>query len=475
LTFKLLVRRICEFKSAQSEEIYVTTVEVKHEGRINDACNGPGRCDAAPHWLCGAHSLADEADAPSFRILLADDEPAVAASVSALIEARTKASVTVVGSGDAALAALRQGRFDVLVTDMSMPGVSGLELIKAAHMQCPETDILVMTGYADAFPYVQVVQAGACDFIGKPHSGAELEAKLLRIFHERALRHAYAVAEHKYRSLFEHCMNGMVLLDQQTRAIMDVNHAFCELSGHDREVFLRQPFLTFLAEEERARFEAACSIFQRGGQGTLGDVMISHKSGGDLVVDMSVSFIDSPVQPMMFLTFKDVTEKRRMEDQLAAATQTDELTGLYNKRALRTRLDVAIDRAERDELCITLLFIDLDDFKHCNDTYGHEVGDRLLARVGEVIRAGIRNGADEGFRYGGDEFAVLLKGAPVDVGEAVAERMRLDFAQGQNYGTTMSIGLVAFEPGMHATDFVMAADRALYAAKAKGKNCTALG
>lgn len=410
-----------------------------------------------------------------FRVLLADDEAAVAASVGALIEARLKVPVTVVNSGDAALAALQASRHDVLVTDMSMPGLSGLDLIEAVHAQCPETDILVMTGFADAFPYVQVVQAGACDFIGKPHSGAEMEAKLLRIFRERTLRNAHAVAEHKYRSLFEHCMNGMVLLDRKARTILDVNHAFCELTGQGREDLLGEAFSGFLIDEERARFDAASSIFERGGQGTLGDVMLRRQSGGDLVADVSVSFIDNPVQPMMFLTFKDVTEKRRMEDQLAVAAQTDELTGLYNKRALRMRIQAAIDRAECDGGNVTLLFIDLDDFKQCNDTYGHEIGDALLARVGAVIRKGIRSGGDEGFRYGGDEFAVLLNGAPLGVGELVAERMRLDFLEGQSYGTSMSIGLVAFEPGMHAADFLMAADRALYAAKARGKNCTATG
>ncbi len=399
----------------------------------------------------------------------------MAASVAALIQARMKASVTVVDSGDAALAALQASRYDVLITDMSMPGLSGLALIEAAHAQCPDTDILVMTGFADAFPYVQVVQAGACDFIGKPHSGAEMEAKLLRIFRERTLRHAYAVAEHKYRSLFEHCMNGMVLLERETCRILDVNRAFCELTGPERGDVLGQAFSGLLVDGERARFEAACTIFERGGQGTLGDVILRHQSGTELVADVSVSFIDSPVQPMMFLTFKDVTEKRRMEDQLAVAAQTDELTGLYNKRALRTRIQAAIDHAEGAGGNVTLLFIDLDDFKQCNDTYGHEVGDAVLSRVGEVIRKGIRSGADEGFRYGGDEFAVLLNGAPVAVGEMVAERMRLDFLEGQSYGTSMSIGLVAFEPGMHAADFLMAADRALYAAKARGKNCTATG
>ena len=113
----------------------------------------------------------------------------------------------------------------------------------------------------------------------------------------------------------------------------------------------------------------------------------------------------------------------------------------------------------------------MDNFKHCNDTFGHQVGDQLLANVGGVIKSSIRTTiSDVGFRCGGDEFSVILDGTNLQGALVVAERMLEEFRNSETYGTSMSIGLAGLAPGMTPAKLIKQADTALYKAKAEGKD-----
>jgi diguanylate cyclase (GGDEF)-like protein len=186
--------------------------------------------------------------------------------------------------------------------------------------------------------------------------------------------------------------------------------------------------------------------------------------------DISVTYMDVLSQQLISLVFKDVTERREVEQDLADAAQRDSLTGLLNKRTFLTTLAGAISRAQNENLSVVLVFIDLDNFKKCNDNHGHQAGDKLLTSVGQLITHSIRKGGDLGFRYGGDEFGVLLMGATIEVAQRIAERMRGDFQALETYGTSMSIGVAEYKHNMSVSTLVSAADAALYRAKALGKN-----
>ena len=134
--------------------------------------------------------------------------------------------------------------------------------------------------------------------------------------------------------------------------------------------------------------------------------------GTDMSLDVNVTFVSFGGEALVMMVFRDVTEVRQLEQRLKQIAETDELTGLANKRSFRARLEWTIARSRGEGFPLTLVFVDVDDFKKCNDTFGHEVGDRALRAVGKAIRSSIRTGGDEGFRYGGDEFAVLLP-API--------------------------------------------------------------
>lgn len=153
--------------------------------------------------------------------------------------------------------------------------------------------------------------------------------------------------------------------------------------------------------------------------------------------------------------------------------RVDELTGLFNRRSLDEILDNEISRHSRYGGVFSLAILDLDSFKVYNDTYGHLKGDKLLRQVGQIIKESIRN-ADSAFRYGGDEFALLLPLTDIDAGLQVVERVRKRVAEElcfKEVSVTTSIGLASWpDDGITHTDIIASADVMLYRAKHGGGN-----
>lgn len=405
------------------------------------------------------------------RVLVADDQESMTTLVHRLVSSRLGCQVSVAQNGDEALQCLSEEPVDVFITDMMMPGIHGAELVKQAKTLCPEIDIIVMTGYGTNFPFVEVINAGACDFLNKPFPHAELEAKLIRIFRERELTKQWKLAESKYRSLFELSADGMVVLEDANHRIVDANPAFRELCGLEMTALGGKPIYELCEDTDRMRLEQWLGICVRSGGGTMADLMLVRSDGKHKHLDVTSTFIEAGSERIVFLSFKDVTEKREIESRLAEAAQKDELTGLYNKRSFQNRIEWTVENARKQGDPLALVFIDLDNFKRCNDTHGHPVGDILLRCVGEVITKSIRvKTLDEGFRCGGDEFAIILQGANEEASARVAQRMQNLFANIENYGTTLSIGVVQYQKSMSVSAFIERADQALYQAKGQGKN-----
>lgn len=182
-------------------------------------------------------------------------------------------------------------------------------------------------------------------------------------------------------------------------------------------------------------------------------------------------------------TLQDVTRRRNAEDALRASEQhyrelsvTDGLTGLFNARCFYLRAAEEIDRAARYQSPLTLLMIDMDDFKIYNDTYGHPQGDLVLQRFADNIQNCLRR-IDSVFRYGGEEFAALLPETSLEEATVTAERIREEFAaeiftpiQGTSVSKTLSIGAAQWLPGEDVSSLLSRADKCLYQAKRSGKN-----
>jgi diguanylate cyclase (GGDEF)-like protein/PAS domain S-box-containing protein len=176
------------------------------------------------------------------------------------------------------------------------------------------------------------------------------------------------------------------------------------------------------------------------------------------------------------LVTRDLTERKQMEDRLVALTITDPLTGALNRRAGETRLEEAFRELRRRGRTFSLLMIDCDRFKRVNDTLGHDAGDQVLIALVRICQESLRM-VDVTFRWGGEEFLVLLPGASREIALAVAERLRLAVEaativyEQHVIAITVSIGVAAAEDaGGSADDIMRRVDRAVYAAKAGGRN-----
>jgi diguanylate cyclase (GGDEF)-like protein/PAS domain S-box-containing protein len=179
----------------------------------------------------------------------------------------------------------------------------------------------------------------------------------------------------------------------------------------------------------------------------------------------------------------DITDRKRVEDALSrsenryrALSIIDDLTQLYNSRHFYNQLQMEFNRSDRYEQPLSLLILDIDDFKSFNDTYGHLQGDEVLSRFGKVVRKLLRQ-TDSAYRYGGEEFAVILPMTKSAQGVVTAERIRADLKEecyasvsGAHVCITVSIGVGQYRPGEEMKAFVERVDQLMYQAKKEGKD-----
>lgn len=173
-----------------------------------------------------------------------------------------------------------------------------------------------------------------------------------------------------------------------------------------------------------------------------------------------------------FATGGQYSSLKRENEELKKQVATDSLTGLYNKRKLKSDLEEQINLYNRHNDEFSLIMMDIDHFKTINDTYGHETGDDILAKVGEMFKAYTR-AEDKVYRYGGEEFCVIMPKTGKEEAIKAGERLREVLSSYSENGLpkfTMSAGVSNYSAGETACDTIKRADNALYEAKNNGRN-----
>ena len=172
---------------------------------------------------------------------------------------------------------------------------------------------------------------------------------------------------------------------------------------------------------------------------------------------------------------KEIESRKAAEEKLTALSYTDELTGLCNRRHFTALTEKEISRSGRSGKNLSLLFLDVDHFKAVNDSYGHDCGDIVLRELGAILKSATRE-FDIPCRYGGEEFAVLLPETPGESALAIAERLRLNISEreipcaGKSLSISVSIGVSMLNEDEELDTLLKNADKALYEAKAGGRN-----
>jgi diguanylate cyclase (GGDEF)-like protein/PAS domain S-box-containing protein len=287
---------------------------------------------------------------------------------------------------------------------------------------------------------------------------------------DRELRLAQAV--------FETTAEAMMITNAQQK-ILTVNPAFCEVTGYTIEdVVGRTPNILASGRHDDAFYKKMHKTLEENGH-WRGEIWNRRADGAVYVQRVTISAIrDSNGKTTNFVgVFSDITQEKEASEKLLHSASHDALTGLPNRSLLHDRLEQALNKANRDQTGLTLLFIDLDGFKPINDTYGHLIGDLLLQGVSERLRQCVRE-SDTVARLGGDEFIILSLGTDTHLGAAtiaqkIIDRLSTPFTLTDVTATVgCSIGFSLYpRNGKDSETLLSCADRAMYAAKSAGRGC----
>jgi diguanylate cyclase (GGDEF)-like protein/PAS domain S-box-containing protein len=283
-------------------------------------------------------------------------------------------------------------------------------------------------------------------------------------------------------SVFDQTLEGIVVTDAD-QVVLSVNPAFTTITGYSPEEIIGKTPRILKSNRHDAAFYAAMWRDLDAHSHWQGEIW-NRRKGGEVYLEwMSITkFHESSDGPVRYFSvFHDITDLRKADERIRHLAFHDALTNLPNRSLLMNRMDQQIARAEREQLLLAVLFLDLDGFKAVNDNLGHDVGDDLLKEVAQKILAQVRQ-TDTVARLGGDEFLILLDN-PGNEAEVthIATRILAVINEPMEFrcrtakvGASMGIAMFPRD-GRTSADLIKLADTAMYAAKKAGKNVYRMG
>ena len=274
------------------------------------------------------------------------------------------------------------------------------------------------------------------------------------------------------------CPDPIIAVDR-AGVITLFNPAAERLLGYRAEEVVGKANITDFYHPAAAGREIKRLMHEGMGQLQGHESALKTKAGTVLPIQISATLLMKNNQEVGSVGFfHDLTPRKQMEQSLKQQSITDSLSGLYNQRHFQSTLIKEIARSNRYKHPLTLICLDMDNFKSVNDQLGHIVGDSLISFMGRIIRDQLRE-CDYGFRYGGDEFMIVLPEAEEDSALVVAERLLKNFADDsplnhidQPPPVSISIGIAELAAGDGPEDLFKRADLAMYRAKNSGGNQT---
>jgi diguanylate cyclase (GGDEF)-like protein/PAS domain S-box-containing protein len=291
-----------------------------------------------------------------------------------------------------------------------------------------------------------------------------------------ALANDLGQSEARFRSLVQNASDVIIVIDAAGNISYE-SPAVERVLGYRPQARIGTNALATVHDDEAGRVrEILGYVAQNAREFRTLEFRVRHADGSWRWLEMTATnLLDDPSVRGIVGNYRDVSERKVLEAQLAFQASHDALTGLANRVLFRDRLEHALARGRRHREPVAILFLDLDDFKTVNDRFGHSAGDEMLVAVAERLRSCLRQ-SDIAARFGGDEFAILLEDTAGAEAEIAAKRI-LDVlappfvVQARSLQASTSIGIALADDGLLGPGALLRnADVAMYAAKAAGKN-----
>ncbi|MBS4097195.1 MAG: diguanylate cyclase [Sulfuricella sp.] len=370
---------------------------------------------------------------------------------------------------------------DVIFLDYLLGRDNGLNKLQNLRARGVKTPVVILTGQGDEGLVVDLMRAGATDYLAKARLSPDNLARVLRnAIRVGELERQAAVSQENLRlaaKVFENVLEGVMVTDAHA-SVLSVNPAFTSITGFSTEEIVgKNPNILRSKFHSAEFFQNMWGLLSTSGQ-WRGEIWNKRKSGDVFLAWQTISAVRNDAGKITHYVsvLFDITERKRHEELVRYQAYHDVLTGLPNRQLFHDRLTQGLLHARREGEMLGVMFLDLDHFKEINDTLGHDAGDQLLREVASRLKVSVRKG-DTVARLGGDEFVLLLpKIKQIDnltfLAAKVLESMRtpIKLAAGE-FTVTTSIGISVYPRDGDKPDMLIKqADEAMYRAKQDGRN-----
>jgi diguanylate cyclase (GGDEF)-like protein/PAS domain S-box-containing protein len=377
---------------------------------------------------------------------------------------------------------LADGVFDIIVLDLGLPDAKGLGAVRRTHAAAPRVPLVVLTGLDDESLAAQALQEGAQDYLIKGQIDARGLLRALRYAIERKTMEEALFVEKERAQVTLNSIGDAVVCTDISGNITFLNLVAQKMTGWSLQEATSRPMAEVLRILDASSRETTPNPMDMavGRNRTVhlpANCILIRRDGFEIPIEDCVSPIhdrDGNATGAV-IVFRDVSAARAMALQMTHSAQHDFLTGLPNRMLFNDRVSQAIALAARHLKKVAVLFLDLDGFKHINDSLGHPIGDKLLQSIARRLVDCVR-GSDTVSRQGGDEFVVLLSEMEEPDDAAITARRMLKAVaeahpiEQHDLHVTTSIGVSVFpDDGLDAETLTKNADTAMYQAKENGR------
>jgi diguanylate cyclase (GGDEF)-like protein/PAS domain S-box-containing protein len=416
------------------------------------------------------------------RILIVEDESIVALDLEDTLESFGYKVTGRAMSGESAIECAKLQKPDLVLMDIRLGGrIDGVDAAETIGREvgCP---IIYLTATADDRTLLRAKKTTPYGYLIKPFKSLELRCAVEMALHKHAVECRLREQERWFSTTLRALGDGVAITDPDG-FITFLNPVAEALTGWASDDAVGKPVEEILRlRHSDSRQPVVNPIYHALMDGTThtleDDIVLVARSGATLSIgDTATRIVDDRGKVLGgVIVFRDITGQRSAQERVRYLAEHDPLTGLPNRMLFRDRVSQSITQARRNRQGVGILFVDLDRFKHINDSLGHEAGDRLLTLVAERLKACLREG-DTVARLGGDEFVVNLPGLNgAMAAESIARKILDTLGQAfmvndHELHVSASVGISLYPiDGSNTEELMRAADSAMYHAKEHGRD-----